>query len=867
MQVIRKITNYKTRTLKFHLRNHENKQVTYSFKKCLRSICWRKQKKKREIDREKERLDINIESFCLFLTRIFHIELVHYRDVFLGNSIEEMNVAPKKHAKTIGIRAGGEDVLIDPEAVELGTERIGSGATCRVFKGKFSNSAGEVTEVACKEFMVSITPKHKFKLAREITCLKKLIHPNILQHFGVDFNRSLLVTELLEKQIEVDGEVVTVHNARELLDLHEVVPVSWITRIRIMQGLSCGLSFLHSKNVIHCDLKAANIFLGDNGEGGYLVKVGDFGTARFDFKQFSISVIPSATNTGNSAMCTAAYTAPELLERNARPSIESDIYSLGMVMAEFSLPNRSTPWEGEALNSTIIYDFVRRGQRPTISEEDLSGLSTDCSRQWMKLLQACWDQNPSKRPSSTEVDVQISSIASTEVGDSESNVQNLLQGNGKLSFVPLDNHQGTEIETMDEFVSSLTAHGGSISSDLSFDLESSLNANDGSNACVYLCTKIADELLEIPRVLDERIEVTLKRVAEETIRTLPKRINPYRNRADFVDVDEVLNKLNQHGIISTKYTVTELLEIQSSPTISDKKKYLKSALASMANSKSEEGNAFAIYLCHPVAILIGMLQSCLIVLDTHKVPKEVGGTESGLLVMADLDDNRKEKSFEEVVEWISLRMQASITKYATDVHSLVLLQTNNNGNGKEDDCITFDVEDIDLVNTSIEVERQLLSDKSMSTDPYEKQDLSVNATDVVTTDQDDITFPKVSRKSQQQSSVKMEPCVEPTNETVEPEESSSVPTSDETLTWVSPRLLKPPSKETELMWKGHLTSFGLASLKPFQMDAVNAVESGMDTVVIQPTGSGKSLCYQLPALIDSNLLTIVVCPTLSLINS
>lgn len=719
-----------------------------------------------------------------------------------------MNVAPKKHAKTIGIRAGGEDVLIDPEAVELGTERIGSGATCRVFKGKFSNSAGEVTEVACKEFMVSITPKHKFKLAREITCLKKLIHPNILQHFGVDFNRSLLVTELLEKQIEVDGEVVTVHNARELLDLHEVVPVSWITRIRIMQGLSCGLSFLHSKNVIHCDLKAANIFLGDNGEGGYLVKVGDFGTARFDFKQFSISVIPSATNTGNSAMCTAAYTAPELLERNARPSIESDIYSLGMVMAEFSLPNRSTPWEGEALNSTIIYDFVRRGQRLTISEEDLSGLSTDCSRQWMKLLQACWDQNPSKRPSSTEVDVQISSIASTEVGDSESNVQNLLQGNGKLSFVPLDNHQGTEIETTDEFVSSLTAHGVSISSDLSFDLESSLNANDGSNACVHLCTKIADELLEIPRVLDERIEVTLKRVAEETIRTLPKRINPYRNRADFVDVDEALNKLNQHGIISTKYTVTELLEIQSSPTISDKKKYLKSALASMANSKSEEGNAFAIYLCHPVAILIGMLQSCLIVLDTHKVPKEVGGTESGLLVMADLDDNRKEKSFEEVVEWISLRMQASITKYATDVHSLVLLQTNNNGNGKEDDCITFDVEDIDLVNTSIEVERQLLSDKSMSTDPYEKQDLSVNATDVVTTDQDDITFPKVSRKSQQQSSVKMEPCVEPTNETVEPEESSSVPTSDETLTWVSPRLLKPPSKETELMWKGHLTSFG-----------------------------------------------------------
>ena len=69
---------------------------------------------------------------------------------------------------------------------------------------------------------------------------------------------------------------------------------------------------------------------------------------------------------------------------------------------------------------------------------------------------------------------------------------------------------------------------------------------------------------------------------------LPKRINPYQNRADFVDVDEALNKLNEHGIISNKYTVTELLEIQSSQMISDKKKYLKSVLASMATSKLEE---------------------------------------------------------------------------------------------------------------------------------------------------------------------------------------------------------------------------------------------------------------------------------------
>ena len=53
-------------------------------------------------------------------------------------------------------------------------------------------------------------------------CLKNLRHPNILYHLGVDFTRSLLVTELAEKEIKIEGEVRKVHNARELLDLHEL---------------------------------------------------------------------------------------------------------------------------------------------------------------------------------------------------------------------------------------------------------------------------------------------------------------------------------------------------------------------------------------------------------------------------------------------------------------------------------------------------------------------------------------------------------------------------------------------------------------------------------------------------------------------
>jgi ATP-dependent DNA helicase RecQ len=57
--------------------------------------------------------------------------------------------------------------------------------------------------------------------------------------------------------------------------------------------------------------------------------------------------------------------------------------------------------------------------------------------------------------------------------------------------------------------------------------------------------------------------------------------------------------------------------------------------------------------------------------------------------------------------------------------------------------------------------------------------------------------------------------------------------------------------------------FGFRRFRPGQAEAVNSALEGRDVVVIMPTGSGKSLCFQLPAL-ELHGATIVVSPLIAL---
>lgn len=89
-------------------------------------------------------------------------------------------------------------------------------------------------------------------------------------------------------------------------------------------GIASGLAYLHSRNVIHGDLKAANILLDD----ALNPKICDFGMAKVLHTEYELT---SAALKGGGSW---RWMSPELIEEESKKTTESDIYAFGMTIAE-----------------------------------------------------------------------------------------------------------------------------------------------------------------------------------------------------------------------------------------------------------------------------------------------------------------------------------------------------------------------------------------------------------------------------------------------------------------------------------------------------------------------------------------------------
>ena len=197
--------------------------------------------------------------------------------------------------------------------------KIGQGTFGEVFYAKCRRTQ---RNVALKKVKMELE-KEGFPITalREIRILQLLRHENVVRLYEIcrskptPYNRErgsiYMVFEFCE------------HDLAGLLSNPEVkFPVEEIKDI--IRQLFRAISYLHSNNVLHRDMKASNIFITREGR----LKLGDFGLAR----AIAASKMQPAKYTNR--VVTLWYRAPELLLGDRSYSFPIDLWGVGCIMAE-----------------------------------------------------------------------------------------------------------------------------------------------------------------------------------------------------------------------------------------------------------------------------------------------------------------------------------------------------------------------------------------------------------------------------------------------------------------------------------------------------------------------------------------------------
>ncbi|CAK9162957.1 unnamed protein product [Ilex paraguariensis] len=190
-------------------------------------------------------------------------------------------------------------------------EKIGQGTYSSVYRARNVETSRMVAlkKVRFENFQ----PESVRFMAREITILRRLNHPNIMKLEGIITSRVSCSIYLVFEYME--------HDLTGLLSCPDI-KFSDAQIKCYMKQLLRGIEHCHSRGVMHRDVKASNILV--NNEG--ILKIADFGLANF------LSVRNKQPLT--SCVVTLWYRPPELLLGSTNYGVSVDLWSVGCVFAE-----------------------------------------------------------------------------------------------------------------------------------------------------------------------------------------------------------------------------------------------------------------------------------------------------------------------------------------------------------------------------------------------------------------------------------------------------------------------------------------------------------------------------------------------------
>ncbi|KAL4156539.1 hypothetical protein PRNP1_005569 [Phytophthora ramorum] len=256
----------------------------------------------------------------------------------------------------------------NPEDVYEVLERIGEGSYGKVYKA-VNKASAEV--VALKVVPVESEDQDAFdELTREIRILERCESPFVVQYRGSFSYESQL---WIAMEFCAAGSLADLHVLRGRRELSEAEIAA------VCANVVLGLVHLHSRGLIHRDIKAGNLLL--NGDG--VAKLADFGVSA----QLTATVGKRRTVIG-----TPFWMAPEVIQE-AQYDCKADLWSLGITALElaegepplahmhpmraiFLIPNRASPELREpAKYSAAFSDFLavclKKDPQERASAEDL----------------------------------------------------------------------------------------------------------------------------------------------------------------------------------------------------------------------------------------------------------------------------------------------------------------------------------------------------------------------------------------------------------------------------------------------------------------------------------------------------------------
>ncbi|KAL7748406.1 hypothetical protein RI367_006098 [Sorochytrium milnesiophthora] len=228
------------------------------------------------------------------------------------------------------------------------------------------------TEVAVKEVFRLQDVDYEKYFEREVTVLREARHPNAVQFMGISQNND---------KYYVVMEYVPNGNLKTWIE-ERADQLNWRLRISFATDIARALAYLHSKNIVHRDLKVENLLVTENKR----VKVCDFGLSRL--------VAQSKEEKKRLSYCgTDCYMAPEVVL--CMPFDASvDIFAYGVILCELIIGRLA---DGQTVLRRVIPGFGL--DYSEVESLQLPGTPPELRT----LAKRCTDELPQNRPGWKEI--------------------------------------------------------------------------------------------------------------------------------------------------------------------------------------------------------------------------------------------------------------------------------------------------------------------------------------------------------------------------------------------------------------------------------------------------------------------------------